>query len=309
MKQIGDLEGETLSAVRAACQRCHLPLPATCLAYSLFQAASKSDAKSLYATSFNEAATYMQVFKDREAEQMQTEICSKLEKYQGLNKELFHAGTSRFVALAELHATSSGQKSVARRLLRCKIPYPPAAYISVAGPNYSSADARTTVTSGESLTESLCDPGETALSDAAAAGCREGDHPAPHFADSTAEFVAAAARGTQRLAESSGARAVQAIPATGAGAGAAAVADAAAAAADGSKVMACDSQTSETSETFPTAGGAAAAAAASPVRERPCDTAADAAAAASVAAEAASGGGGGATLPSPPATAGSADPA
>ncbi len=118
MRQIGDLEGETLAAVRAACQRCHLPLPATCLAYSLFQAASRSDAKQLCTTKVSEAAIHMQAIKDREAEQMQTEICSKLGTHPGGDKEGRHAGTSRFVALAELHATSAGQKSAARRAAR-----------------------------------------------------------------------------------------------------------------------------------------------------------------------------------------------
>ncbi len=119
MKQIGDLEGETLAAVRAACQRCHLPLPASCLAFSLFQAASRSDAKPLFTKKANEAAIYMQAFKDREAVQIQTEICSKLGIQQGGNKDGFHAGTSRFVALAEVHANSAGQKirCAPRRLL------------------------------------------------------------------------------------------------------------------------------------------------------------------------------------------------
>ncbi len=112
MKQIGELEGETLAAVRAACQRCHLPLPATCLAYSLFQAASRSDVKPLYDMNVNEATKNVQAFKDREAEQIQTEIYSKLGVHHVGNKG---AGTSRFIALAELHATSAGQKSAARR--------------------------------------------------------------------------------------------------------------------------------------------------------------------------------------------------
>ena len=110
MKQIGDLEGETLAAVRAACQRCHLPLPATCLAYSLFQAASRSDAK-IYTMNANEAATCI---KDREAEQIQTEIYSKLGIHRDGNKESIHSGTSRFVALTELHAIRSGQKNPPR---------------------------------------------------------------------------------------------------------------------------------------------------------------------------------------------------
>ena len=60
----------------------------------------------------------MQAFKDREAEQMHTEICSKLGTHPGGDKEGRLAGTSRFVALAELHATSGGQKSAARRAAR-----------------------------------------------------------------------------------------------------------------------------------------------------------------------------------------------
>jgi hypothetical protein len=127
MKQIGDLEGETLAAVRAACQRCHLPLPATCLAYSLFQAASKSDAKPPYTINVNKTAMYMQAFKDREAEQIQTEICSKLRTHQGGNKESIHPSTSRFGALVQLHASSAGQiiQRAARPLLYCN-PQPPA---------------------------------------------------------------------------------------------------------------------------------------------------------------------------------------
>eukprot|EP00291_Cryptomonas_curvata_P030471 CAMPEP_0172212396 /NCGR_PEP_ID=MMETSP1050-20130122/36985_1 /TAXON_ID=233186 /ORGANISM="Cryptomonas curvata, Strain CCAP979/52" /LENGTH=54 /DNA_ID=CAMNT_0012893055 /DNA_START=15 /DNA_END=176 /DNA_ORIENTATION=- len=51
----------------------------------------------------NEAATCIQSFKDREAEQIQTEIYSKLGIRRDGNKEGIHSGTSRFVTLAELH--------------------------------------------------------------------------------------------------------------------------------------------------------------------------------------------------------------
>jgi hypothetical protein len=107
MSQIGDLEGETLAAVRAACNRCHLPLPATCLAYSLFKAAAKSD------SSMNEAADCINVFKDHEAEQMQLEIRAKLKSRisRGGDEEGFRASTGRFCTLAEIHATGKSRPS------------------------------------------------------------------------------------------------------------------------------------------------------------------------------------------------------
>ena len=112
LNRIGDLEGETLAAVRAACRRSHLPLPTSCLAYSLFKIA-KPESNSLNSKLAHGSLKNPAILNDQEAELMQFEIKSKLEKSLFGDSSLGSrkaegAGTSRFVALIERH-TFTGQ--------------------------------------------------------------------------------------------------------------------------------------------------------------------------------------------------------
>jgi hypothetical protein len=77
--QGGDLEGETLAAVRAACRKCHLPLPTACLASSLSKSPARNDSSQIISSSSNAVMPLPPPFSDPEAEFMQREIKSRVE--------------------------------------------------------------------------------------------------------------------------------------------------------------------------------------------------------------------------------------
>lgn len=103
LNRIGDLEGETLAAVRAACRHCHMPLPTTCLAYSLFKVA-KSESKNFNSNNLSGPRKAPSILQDQDSEFMQLEIKSKLGRSGAELGSRRPDGSSRFFELVERHA-------------------------------------------------------------------------------------------------------------------------------------------------------------------------------------------------------------